>query len=90
MNCYRQELLTYENASYKGVIDMVYVLTKGGINKRDNKPYQIAKQKFVKLGDTIGNKIIIVSGVSSGEIVVSVGQLKLQNNSRVRVNNTIK
>ena len=70
--------------------DMVYVLTKGGINKRDNKPYQIAKQKFVKLGDTIGNKIIIVSGVSSGETVVSVGQLKLQNNSRVRVNNTIK
>lgn len=70
--------------------DIVYVLEKGGINKRDKKPYQIAKQKFVKVGDTIDNKIIITTGLNAGVEVVSVGQLKLQNNSRVRINNSIQ
>lgn len=50
--------------------------------------YQV-KRVFVKTGDKNGNDIIIESGVKAGEEVVSAGELKLQNGTRVVINNDI-
>lgn len=70
--------------------DVVYVLKPGGIDKKDKQPYQIAVQEFVKIGSSRGGRTIIKSGLKAGDNVVVAGQLKLQNNSRVRVNNSVK
>jgi membrane fusion protein, multidrug efflux system len=69
--------------------DVVYTVEKGGVSKRDKKPYQIAIQNFVKVGQSDGDRLIIVSGLKAGVDVVDAGQLKLQNKSKIRINNTI-
>lgn len=53
------------------------------------KPQMVAKQKFVTLGPTRGDQVAILSGVEDGEIVVTSGQIKLQNGSLITINNTV-
>lgn len=45
---------------------------------------------FIKTGDQKGNYTVILSGVKAGQMVVSSGELKLQNGTRVVINNSIK
>jgi membrane fusion protein, multidrug efflux system len=47
-------------------------------------PYKV-ERRFVRTGDTQGERIAILSGVKAGELVVSEGQLKLQSGARVRI-----
>ncbi|HEY1736173.1 MAG TPA: efflux RND transporter periplasmic adaptor subunit [Methylovirgula sp.] len=47
-------------------------------------PYK-AVQRFVRPGDTQGDRVAILSGVNEGEMVVSEGQLKLQTGARVKI-----
>jgi len=56
----------------------------------DGKPVQIARQQFVRLGQTRGDFVAITKGVTSGQEVVSAGAFKLRNNSPVVVDNTVK
>ncbi|MBB3046655.1 membrane fusion protein (multidrug efflux system) [Litorivivens lipolytica] len=42
-------------------------------------------RRYVKLGERQGNRVSIVEGVSAGELVVTAGQLKLNNGTRVEV-----
>ncbi len=58
----------------------IYVLT----DKKDNNEYT-AKLTIVKTGETQNDKTEVLSGIKSGDIVVTNGQLKLQNNSTVKV-----
>lgn len=46
-----------------------------------------AYQRYVKTGPRRGNQIAITEGLQAGDIVVSSGQIKLQNGSRVLINN---
>lgn len=42
-----------------------------------------AKQRFVKLGPTVGDDVIILEGVTSGETVAATGSFKLRDNAKV-------
>jgi membrane fusion protein (multidrug efflux system) len=47
------------------------------------------QQRFIKLGDTRGDQVAVLSGVAVGDVVVTAGQMKLRNGSHVVVNNKI-
>ena len=51
----------------------------------DAKPNLIAERRFVRVGDTRGERVAILEGVSAGELVVTSGQIKLQPNGPVVV-----
>ena len=55
---------------------------------KDGKPDLIAERRFVRVGDTRGERVTILEGVSAGELVVTSGQIKLQPNGPVTVDST--
>jgi membrane fusion protein (multidrug efflux system) len=55
----------------------------------DKKKYKGVRQQFVKLGDTRGDQVAVVSGVSAGQEVVTSGVFKLRSGAAVNVNNSI-
>jgi membrane fusion protein (multidrug efflux system) len=48
-----------------------------------DKPGLVVERRFVKFGATKGERIAVDSGLNAGEDVVTAGQVKLQNNSPV-------
>jgi membrane fusion protein (multidrug efflux system) len=56
----------------------------------DGKPAKVARQQFVRAGESRGDFIAIVDGVKPGQEVVSAGAFKLRNGAGVVVNNDIK
>ncbi|WP_419758732.1 efflux RND transporter periplasmic adaptor subunit [Acidisoma sp.] len=73
--------------TYNPYGDTVYLLHKG--TDHAGKPALIAQQTFVQLGDTRGDQVSILKGVSPGDLVVTAGQLKIHNGSTVTVNNAV-
>ncbi|VVC77048.1 Multidrug resistance protein MdtA [Aquicella siphonis] len=69
--------------------DIVYVVKKEG-NDDKNEPLLIARQVFVTTGETRGDQIQVLAGLKEGDEVVTSGQLKLKNNSRISVNNSVQ
>jgi len=68
--------------------DSVYVIE----DKKDEKTGKVAKvarQQFVRLGQSRGDFIEVVSGVKAGETVVTNGAFKLRNGSAVVIDNTL-
>ena len=66
--------------------DTAFVITPGG--KDDSgKPILRAKQRNIVLGEQIGNQVIVKEGLKEGQEVVSSGQLKVQPDAIVEVNN---
>lgn len=57
--------------------------------KKWEKPALIVKQIFVKVGQTRGDQIAILSGVKEGDLVVTSGLLKLKNGTKVAINNQV-
>jgi membrane fusion protein (multidrug efflux system) len=49
---------------------------------------QIVDRRFVRTGDTRGDRIAITEGVAAGDQVVSEGQIKLLPNARVKIDNS--
>jgi membrane fusion protein, multidrug efflux system len=49
----------------------------------------IARQQFVKLGDTRGDQVAITKGVAAGDVVITSGQIKLRNGIPVLINNSV-
>ena len=47
----------------------------------------VANQRFVRLGETKGDYVEIIEGISKGDQVVTTGAFKLQNGASVKVNN---
>jgi membrane fusion protein, multidrug efflux system len=74
--------------SFNSYGDIVYVVHDQGKDEQ-GKPVLIARQVFVTTGDTRGDQIAILKGIKEGDTVVTAGQQKLKNNSRVTINNTI-
>lgn len=66
--------------------DIVYLVKEKGKDD-EGKPILIAEQVFVTTGDTRGDQIAITKGIKEGDIVITSGQLKLKNGSRVTINN---
>src|SRR6185295_17574781 len=56
----------------------------------DGKPAKVARQQFVRLGESRGDFVAVADGVKPGQEVVSAGAFKLRNGAGVVVNNDIK
>jgi membrane fusion protein, multidrug efflux system len=74
--------------SYAPYGDSVYVVTD--LKNPKGQTFRGARQQFVKLGDARGDQIAVVSGLRSGEEVVTSGVFKLRNGAAVLVNNKVQ
>ncbi len=85
-----QTLVTLPQAAiaYNPYGDTVFTVAPG--TGPDGKQALIATQKFVRIGDTRGDQVAVLSGVAPGDQVVTAGQLKLHNGANVMVNNTVQ
>ena len=68
--------------------DSVFVV--GDVKGPKDDTYRGVLQRFVKLGGSRGDQIAVLSGVKTGEEVVTSGVFKLRNGAAVQVNNTIQ
>lgn len=55
----------------------------------EGAPARVARQVFIVTGPTRGDQIAVLSGLAEGDEVVSSGQLKLKNGTRLNVNNSV-
>lgn len=78
--------------SYSLYGNSVFVIEKDKNGKQDDKEDDILRVKrvFVTTGEQKGNYTIIKKGISAGTQVVSAGELKLQDDTRVVINNDVK
>jgi membrane fusion protein (multidrug efflux system) len=74
--------------TYNPYGDTVYLAVENGKDDK-GQPKLVAKQTFVVTGPTRGDQIAVFEGVKEGDTVVTAGQLKLQNETPLTVNNTI-
>jgi membrane fusion protein, multidrug efflux system len=56
----------------------------------DGQDQSAVEQRFVTTGDVRGDMVMILSGVSSSEEVVSAGVSKLKNGTAVTINNSVR
>ncbi|KTD35713.1 acriflavin resistance protein E [Legionella nautarum] len=75
--------------SYSLYGNSVFVIEKKGKDKNDKDILKV-KRVFVSTGEQEGNYTIIKKGITNGQQVVSSGELKLQNGTRVVINNSVK
>ena len=68
--------------------DTIFVVQNKG-QGANGKPLMVVQQKFVTVGETRGDQVAILKGVSVGDIVVTTGQMKLKNGTPVVINNTV-
>lgn len=68
--------------------ELIYVIKENGQDKK-GKSILTASQVFVETGETRGDQIAVLKGLKDGEQVVTSGQLKLKNGSRVAINNSV-
>jgi membrane fusion protein (multidrug efflux system) len=71
-------------APYGNTVFVVEHGTSGG-TARDT-----VQQRFVKLGETRGDQVAVLSGVAAGDVVVSAGQMKLRNGTAIAINNAVQ
>jgi membrane fusion protein (multidrug efflux system) len=61
----------------------------GVLHGPDGKPAKMARQQFVRVGESRGDYVAILDGVTTGQEVVSAGAFKLRNGSGIVVNNDV-
>jgi membrane fusion protein (multidrug efflux system) len=68
--------------------DTVYVVEQ--MKDQKGESYTGVRQQVVKVGESKGDRVSILSGVKPGEQVVTSGVFKLRQGSHVQINNTIE
>jgi len=61
--------------------------TAGGGDTEKQAPQTIAVRRFVRVGPVQGDRVAITEGVKPGDEVVTSGQLKLQPNGAIKIDN---
>ncbi|MCH8858300.1 MAG: efflux RND transporter periplasmic adaptor subunit [Proteobacteria bacterium] len=56
----------------------------------DGQTKFVVRQTFVTTGETRGDQVAILSGISEGDEIVSAGQFKLQNGAAIEINNDVQ
>jgi membrane fusion protein, multidrug efflux system len=74
--------------SYAPYGNSVFVVTD--LKTPDGRTYRGVRQHVVKLGESRGDQIAVLSGLKAGDEVVTSGVFKLRNGSAVTVNNTVQ
>jgi membrane fusion protein (multidrug efflux system) len=80
--------LPQSSITYNPYGNTVYLVQKSGTDDKGNPKLSVL-QRFVKLGETRGDQVAVLSGVAAGDEVVTAGQMKLRNGSSVVINNKI-
>ena len=87
--------------SYNLYGDIVYVLTpapknyyataddKKKLKAAANQTIYMAKTAYVTIGEQRGNNVVVLTGLKAGQLVATSGQLKLQNDTPVVINNSV-
>lgn len=77
--------------SYSLYGNAVYVIEKDTTGKKnqDGTEQLIVNRIFVTTGEQQGNYTVIKKGIKAGQLVVSTGDLKLQNGTPVVINNSV-
>jgi membrane fusion protein (multidrug efflux system) len=73
--------------TYNPYGNTVFVVEHG---TSDGKPRDTVQQRFVKLGETRGDQVAVLSGIVPGDVVVSAGQMKLRNGTAIAINNSVQ
>ena len=76
--------------SYSLYGNSIYIIEKNKEENNDKTPALSVKRVFVVTGDQQGNYTVIKKGVTVGQEVVNSGELKLQDGTRVTINNSVK
>ena len=80
--------LPVSSISYAPFGDSVFIVED--VKGPDGKTFRGVRQQFVKLGDTRGDQVAVLTGVKPGEEVVTSGVFKLRPGAAVIVNNTVQ
>lgn len=77
--------------SYSLYGNSIYVIEKdtSGKKNHDGSPLLTVNRIFVTTGDQQGNYTVVKKGIKEGQVVVSTGDLKLQNGTPVVINNSV-
>lgn len=77
--------------SYSLYGNAIYIIEKNKEGKKDPKGQDIltVNRVFVTTGEQRGNYTVIKKGIKAGDLVVSTGDLKLQNGTPVTINNSV-
>jgi membrane fusion protein, multidrug efflux system len=67
--------------------DSVFVIKPEGKKKR---PILHAYREYIKVGERRDNEVSIVSGIQPGDQIATSGQIKLQNGTRVAIDNSVE
>ena len=63
----------------------------GSLSKGPNgAPAKVARQQFVKLGETRGDFVSIADGLSVGQQIVTAGAFKLRNGAPIAIDNAVE
>lgn len=76
--------------SYSLYGNSVFIIGKDKNKDKEGNDILRVKRVFVSTGEQEGNYTIIKKGIENGQQVVSSGELKLQNGTRVVINNSVK
>ena len=77
--------------SYSLYGNSVFVIEKDKDGKKDENDHDVlrARRIFISTGEQQGNDTLITQGIKEGQLVASSGELKLQNDTRVTIDNSI-
>lgn len=77
--------------SYSLYGNSIYVIEKDKEGKKnsDDSDVLTVNRIFVTTGDQQGNYTVVKKGIKAGQLVVSTGDLKLQNGTPVAINNSV-
>ena len=80
------------SVSYSLYGNAVYIIEKNKEGKKNKEGQDVltVKRVFVTTGEQQGNYTVIKKGIKAGDLVVSTGDLKLQNDTPVAINNSIQ
>ncbi|AUH72085.1 efflux RND transporter periplasmic adaptor subunit [Legionella sainthelensi] len=78
--------------SYSLYGNAIYIIEKNaeGKKNKDGSDLLTVKRVFVTIGEQQGNYTVIKKGIKAGQLVVSAGEIKLQNGTPVSINNEVK
>jgi len=85
----QEEIVTLPQSTitYSPYGDSVYAVRE--TTDENGETVLTADTVFVQTGDTRGDQIAIVSGVMTGDRIVTAGQIKLRNGARVVIDNSV-
>lgn len=83
-----EDYLTLPNSAitYNPYGDSVFIVEAAKGEGEGAKP--TVKRSFVKTGPRRGDQVAVLEGLSAGDIVVTSGQLKLRNGSKINIDNS--